>query len=157
MKAIRKLGLLFCTAILIAAFGSSAKAGEFDKLTIVTFSAPVELPGTVVLPAGAYVFKLLDNSGDRNIVQVFNEDQNRIYATLLTLPAERLEQTDKTIVDFYETEGNAPSALKTWFIPSETSGHEFVYPTVRAAELADIAKQPATVMSANSTQSQAHP
>jgi len=37
---------------------------------VVTFSGPVEIPGKA-LPAGTYVFKLLDSQGNRNIVQVF--------------------------------------------------------------------------------------
>jgi hypothetical protein len=34
-----------------------AQASTFDKLSYVTFSGPVQIPG-VVLPAGTYIFKL---------------------------------------------------------------------------------------------------
>src|ERR1700736_3626037 len=103
MKTARKLGLLFCAAILIATFGSSAKADEFNKLTIFTFSAPVELPGDVVLSAGTYVFKLLDTAGNRSIVQILDQEQSQLYATILTISAERFRPTDKTMVEFYPT------------------------------------------------------
>jgi len=36
---------------------------------------PVELPGKA-LPAGTYVFKLLDTAGARDIVQVFDKERN---------------------------------------------------------------------------------
>jgi hypothetical protein len=157
MKKLRKIGLLFSITILIAAFGSSARASEFDKLTIFTFSAPIEVPGNITLPAGTYVFKLLDSSAARNIVQIFNEHQTKLYATILTISAERLEPTDETAVEFYETAAGAQNALKTWFYPGDTDGQEFVYPKARAAELAKTAKQPATVVSSNSTPSQAQP
>jgi hypothetical protein len=157
MKTARKLGLLFCMAILIVTFSSSAKADEFDKLTIFTFSAPVELPGNVVLSPGSYLFKLLDGPGERNIVQIFDEDQTEIYATILTVPAERPRPADKTTVEFYQSTAGAPNALKTWFYPGDNSGQEFIYPRARAAELAKTTKQPVSVISSNLTSSHAQP
>ena len=94
MKKLRIIELFFCMTILIAACGSSAKADEFDELTVLTFSAPVEIPGHAVLPAGTYVFKLLPILGDRNIVQIFNREQTKVYATVFTIPAQRLQPTD---------------------------------------------------------------
>jgi hypothetical protein len=42
-----------------------ATASEWDQKTIFTFSGPVEIPGQV-LPAGTYVFKLVEpNSQER--------------------------------------------------------------------------------------------
>jgi hypothetical protein len=157
MKATRKLGLLFCTAILIATFSSSARADEFDKLTTFTFSEPVELPGDVVLSSGTYIFKLLDSSGERNVVQILDQEQTQVYATILTVPTERPRPTDNTVVEFYETADGPQNALKAWFYPGETSGQEFVYSRARAAELADAAKQPVTVTTSNLTSSQAQP
>ena len=139
MKKLRMMALLFCMTILIVAFGSSARASELDKLTFFTFSAPVEIPGRV-LPAGTYAFKLLDSLATRNVVQIFDEHQTRVYATILTISAERLEPTDKTVVEFYETDSGAPNALKTWFSPGDLLGQEFVYPKSRAAQLARTAK-----------------
>ena len=57
-------------------------ADTWDQLTTVTFSAPVEIPGQVLL-AGTYVFKLLDSPSDRSIVQIFNKDQTKLFATVL--------------------------------------------------------------------------
>ena len=55
-----------------------------------TFSAPVEIPGVHlkgwgVLPAGTYVFKILDSQSDRHIVQIFNADETQCYATILAI------------------------------------------------------------------------
>lgn len=156
MSATRKLALLFGMAIVIGTFSSSAKADEFDKRTIFTFSAPVELPG-VVLPAGTYVFKLFDSPSTRNIVQVSDENQTKVYATILTLSAERLRPTDNTIVEFHETADGPANALKMWFYPGDISGQEFVYPRARRAELAGTAKQPPTVISSTLSSLQAQP
>src|ERR1700730_9165394 len=151
MRATRIVGILFCMAMVVATFGSSVKAEEFDKLTIFTFSEPVELPGNVVLSSGTYVFKLVDTAGTRNAVQVFDQEQTELYATILTISAERLRPTDNTTLAFYTAIASSPNALKTWFYPGDSNGQEFVYPRARAAELAKTSKQPATILSSNLT------
>ena len=72
----RALVFAFSIAMLCMVLSSTASAQPWNKKTTVTFSAPVEIPGVgaQVLPAGTYVFKLLDSLSDRNIVQVFNAD-----------------------------------------------------------------------------------
>ena len=117
MKSLRTIGLLFC--ITIATFAFSATAGEFDKLTVFTFNAPVEVPGNIILPPGTYVFRLADSLADRNVVQIFDEQQSTIYATILTISVERPEPTYKTIVEFYEADGGPQNALKAWFYPGD--------------------------------------
>jgi hypothetical protein len=71
-------------------------ADDWNKRTTVTFSAPVEVPGAgaQILPAGTYLFKLLDSQSDRNIVQIFNEDGTHVYTTILAIPNYRLRATD---------------------------------------------------------------
>jgi hypothetical protein len=116
----------------------SATGGQWDKLTTVTFSRPVELPG-MVLPAGKYVFLLADTPTSRHVVQVFNPEQNHLYGTFLALPNLRLKPTGETVMNFQERPVNAPEALRAWFYPGDSFGQEFVYPKVKAAEFAATA------------------
>jgi hypothetical protein len=155
MKAIQKLGMFFFTAFLMATFGASAKASDYDKLTIFTFSEPVELPGEILLSSGTYIFKLLDITGSRNVVQIFDHKQTQVYVTILTVPTERSRPTDNTVVEFYETADGPQNALKAWFYPNDTSGQDFVYPKARAAEMAETAKQTVNTPSSDLTSSQA--
>jgi hypothetical protein len=113
----------------------TANADEMDKKTIVTTNAPTEVPGRV-LPPGTYVFKLLDSSSNRNIVQIFDKDEKRLYATVLAVPDYRLQPSDKPLIQFEERAANAPEAIKAWFYPGDQYGQQFVYPHKRAAELA---------------------
>jgi hypothetical protein len=113
----------------------SATGGQWDKLTTVTFSRPVELPG-MVLPAGKYVFLLADTPTSRHVVQVFNPEQNHLYGTFLALPNLRLKPTGDTVMNFQERPANSPEALRAWFYPGDSFGQEFVYPKVEATELA---------------------
>lgn len=109
-----------------ACFAPAARADQWDKLTVMTFNEPVEIPGKV-LPAGTYVFKLADSESDRNIVQIFTEDQQHLLATILAVPAYRPEPADKTLVTFEERPSGTPEAVHKWFYPGENYGVEFVY------------------------------
>jgi hypothetical protein len=123
---------------------STASAQVWDKKTTVTFSGPVEIPGpsAQVLPAGTYVFRLLDALSDRNVVQIFNKDESHLYATILAIPNYRLKATDKTFMPFAERAAGSPQAIRAWFYPGDTFGQEFVYPKTRAVELARETRQP---------------
>src|SRR6185436_15530845 len=124
-----------------------ARADDWDRKTRVTFNGPVEIPGVHlagwgVLPAGTYVFKILDSLSDRHIVQIFNKDETIIYATILAIPNYRLQATDKTVVTFSERPAGEPEALRAWFYPGRNWGEEFVYPKAKAIALAKAGNVP---------------
>jgi hypothetical protein len=128
-------------------FVSSAKADDGNRKTVVTFSGPVEVPGVHlqgwgVLPAGTYVFKILDSQSDRHIVQIFNKDETTIYATILAIPNYRLKATDRTVITFRERPAGEPEALRAWFYPGRNWGEEFVYPKAKAIALAKATNTP---------------
>jgi len=128
-------------ALLGLAFSPSARADDWNKKTVITFSGPVEIPGVHlqgygVLPAGTYVFKILDSKSDRHIVQIFSQDELTVYATILAIPNYRLKATDKTVMTFRERPAGEPEALRAWFYPGRLWGEEFVYPKARAIVLA---------------------
>src|SRR4051812_45533640 len=141
MKVIGTATATVCIALLGTIFAPAAKADDWNRKTIVKFSGPVEIPGVHlkgwgVLPAGTYVFKILDSESDRHIVQIFNQDETTIYATVLAIPNYRLKATDKTVITFRERPAGEPEALRAWFYPGRNWGEEFVYPKAKAMELA---------------------
>jgi LPXTG-motif cell wall-anchored protein len=124
-----------------------ARADAWDKKTTITFSGPVEIPGVHltgygILPAGTYVFKVLDSASDRHIVQISSKDELTVYATILAIPNTRLKPTDKTVITFRERPAGEPEALRAWFYPGRQSGEEFVYPKARALVLAKESNTP---------------
>jgi hypothetical protein len=127
-------------ALLVLATGL-AKADVSDKKTIVTFSAPVEIPGDKVLPAGTYVFKLLDSTAERNIVQIFNKDETQLYATILGIPDYRDTPPSEPVIRFEERASGSPEAIKEWFYPGDEYGIAFVYPRNQAAQIAKRTNQ----------------
>jgi len=148
MNRLKVGAMTICLALVALAFPPKTKADEWNKKTTVTFSAPVEIPGVgaQVLPAGTYVFKLLDSQSDRHIVQIFNERGDHVYATILAIPNYRLKATDKTVMTFRERAVGDPEAIRAWFYPGNNWGQEFVYPKKRAIELARITNLPVLAM-----------
>jgi hypothetical protein len=144
MKLIKVLSIVFVVLTACAFLVPMAAADEWNNRTTVTFTGPVEVPGVgaQVLPAGTYLFKLMDSPSDRNIVQIFSEDGKHVYTTILAIPNYRLRVTDKTVMTFRERAEGQPEALRAWFYPGANWGQEFVYPKNRAIELAKITNTP---------------
>jgi len=135
MKGLKAIALVFCAALILLASVPGARADEWNKMTVVTFNQPVEVPGAI-LPAGTYVFKLMDSAGDRNVVQILNKDQTHLYATVLAIPAYRDRPAQETVVRFAERPADSPEAIEYWYYPGDQYGVQFVYPKSRALELA---------------------
>src|SRR3954468_3445674 len=147
MKVLKAAPAVLGMALLSIAVSPSARADEWDKKTVITFSGPVEIPGVHLqgfgtLPAGTYVFKVLDSKSDRHIVQIFSKDELTVYATILAIPNYRLKATDKTVMTFRERPAGQPEALRAWFYPGKEWGEEFVYPKARALVLAKETNTP---------------
>jgi len=135
MKNLRILLLIGCLAGLGASLVPKAKADPWDRRTIITFDHPVELPG-IVLPAGTYVFRMMDYLANNNMVQVLTEDEQTVLATIRAIPDYRVTPSLNTSIIFEERAANAPRAIKEWFFPDRHYGYEFVYPKTEVLELA---------------------
>lgn len=121
-------------------FELAAHADEADQATTLTFNQPVQIPGRV-LPAGSYLFKLANTDSDLNVVQIFNVDRTVLYATLQTIPTDRLDPAGHTVVEFAEQGTGQPDALLKWFYPGRETGNEFLYPQHKEKELAQDKQQ----------------
>lgn len=137
-------GLVFLACVVLT---PAVKADDASRKTAVTFSAPVEIPGVhltgwAVLPAGTYIFKIVDSRTDRHVVQIFSKDEKTLYATILAIPNYRLKPADKTVMTFRERPAGEPEALRAWFSPGWNWGDEFVYPKAKALVLAKATRTP---------------
>src|SRR5438270_11174063 len=147
MKIFQALTTICCLTVMGAVCAPGARADEWNRTTTITFSGPVEIPGVHlagwgVLPAGTYVFKILDSQSERHIVQIFSKDELTVYATVLAIPNYRLKATDKTVMTFRERPAGEPEALRAWFYPGKNWGEEFVYPKAKAIALAKASNTP---------------
>lgn len=132
----------FCFILIASVMAPVSKAQNGDKKTVVTFTEPIEIPGNVILPAGTYFFKLLNQDSGRWVVQIFDEHQTKTFATLITIEDFRYHPTNQPVMNFTEREAGAPPAIKEWFFPGEKQGRAFVYGKKRAIELAKVTNEP---------------
>src|SRR6185503_15809465 len=125
---------LCCAVAMAILLVPGARADENDRLTYMTFSGPVQVPG-VTLAAGTYTFKIADTAS-RHVVQIFSKDDNKLITTVMTIPNERLEPVKDTFVMFQERPAGTPVAVKAWFYPGRSTGEEFLYPKQQAMTIA---------------------
>jgi hypothetical protein len=90
----------------------------------------------VTLPAGTYLFRLADSLSTRNVVQIFDKDRTKIFATIIAVSAERMEPSGEAVITFKETPSDRPPAVHYWYYAGEKSGQEFVYPKAQAMQIA---------------------
>ena len=131
----RKVMIACSAALLALTFAGTAHADEWNKLTYLTFSGPVQLPG-ITLPAGTYRFELADPDSSRRIIRVSDKDGSKNYGMFLSISDQKLEPADKPVVMFKESPAGAPQAVQAWFYPGETYGYEFAYPHDQALKIA---------------------
>jgi len=135
-----------CSAALLAlGLATAAHADEWNKLTYLTFSGPVSMPG-ITLPAGTYRFELIDPDTTRRVIRVSDRDGSKNYGIFLSVSDSKLEPSDDPVVMFRETPSGIPQAIRAWFYPGETSGYEFVYPHDQAEKIAKATHQAVLAM-----------
>jgi hypothetical protein len=142
MTSIRKAALACAASAMLALPLSAAAQGPANQDTFFTFSQSVELPGKT-LPAGTYFFQLADSPSNRHIVKVMSQDRKELHATLLAIPYYSTDRpSDEPQVRFMETPAQAAggaagtNAIKIWFYPGTSTGHEFIYPREQAMRIA---------------------
>jgi hypothetical protein len=146
MASIRKVALACMTAAMVAMSVNAGAQGPRNQDTFFTFSQAVELPKTT-LPAGTYFFQLMDSESNRHIVKVMSQDRKQLYATLMAIPYYSNDRPpDDPQVRFLETPaasgGAASNAIKLWFYPGNSVGHEFIWPRDKAMRMAKATGEP---------------
>jgi len=122
-------------------FSASTRADDSTKLTYLTFSKPVQLPG-VTLPAGRYRFELADPVESRRVIKVASEDGTKQLGLLLTMQSTVSTPPKDPLVMFSETPAGQPEAVRSWFYPGESIGYEFIYPHDEALAIAKRSHTP---------------
>ena len=125
----------------IALFASAAQAQTEDKKTYFTFSGPVAVPGAT-LPAGKYLFRIVDTTTSRKVIQVMSSDQKKSFAMMNTIPDTRRDPAKDATVAFYETPRGTAAAVKSWWYPGETIGYQFIFPRNQAIKIAKDTGKP---------------
>jgi hypothetical protein len=93
-----------------------AQGGPMDSRTEFTFNRPVELPG-VTLPPGTYVFRFVDATTGKRVMQVQAKDaSSKSYGMFMTISAQRPKASDDAELRFLKTPaGVSRRPCKTWW------------------------------------------
>lgn len=137
LSASRMIGGTIVVAAVLAPGVHAQTSAEAVRLTILTFSAPVQLPG-MTLPAGKYRFEMADLNTTGHTVRVSKEDGTNVglFKTISTTnPTRDLRDTDVLIM-WAERAAGQPQALREWYYPQRSTGEEFVYPRAEARAIA---------------------
>ena len=136
---LRTLMTSACAAAMLLTLSATpalAQGGPLDARTEFTFNQPIELPG-VTLPPGTYVFRFVDATTGKKVMQVQAKDaSNKNYGMFMTISAQRPRPSDDAELRILETPAGQPAAVKTWWYPGNTIGREFIYPRSQALRLA---------------------
>ncbi len=141
-KLMTGLALGAFAALLVVASPAALAQSERENSTF-TVTEPVDV-GSFTLQPGTYLIKVVMLESNRNMIQVTNEDQTKVFASVLatphTLAANEAAPTSRYV--YYATAPGQRKALRTWFARDTTNGQDIVYPKQRAMELAVVAKAP---------------
>ncbi len=87
----------------------NARADEWNQATLFTFNQPVQIPGQV-LPAGAYLFEIVNNF-NHEIVRISNTDRTNVIALIQSRPATQKSFTGKAAIVLAERGSSQPAAV----------------------------------------------
>jgi hypothetical protein len=118
-----------------------ARADEWNKEMLVIIKQPLQVPGTVLQP-GDYTFRLNGSTSNRNIVKIYNRDQNHLYQTTQAIPNYRLRPSSKARILLEERAAGEPEAIKALFFPGDNYGQEFVYPPAAVQTAISVTQHP---------------
>lgn len=133
------LGALFA-AVLCAITGATVEARYPENYrNSFIFNRAAELPGGRTLQPGKYVFRIVDSQAGRHILEILNEHETKILATILAV-----DPSEEAVIMFGETPADAPQPIRYWYHSRRTNGrigYEFVYPTDQATRIANATNQ----------------
>src|SRR3954462_8065318 len=153
MRSSKTLRAILGLSLGVTLWASTAQAQPEDKRTFFTFSGPVALPG-MTLPAGRYIFHIVDTTTSRKVIQVMSDDGKKPFVMANTIPDQRRDAPKDATVSFYETPRGTPAAVKTWWYPGETTGYQFIYPRAQAKEIAHNTGKPVLTTKSESSKTE---
>jgi hypothetical protein len=139
--------LMTCLALGTFALGVASAPIAFAQTekenSTFTVTEPLDVGGFTLQP-GTYLIKVVVLTSNRNVIQVTNVEQTKVFASVLATPhpVRVGEEVPASRYTYYVTAQGQNKALRTWFARDTASGQDIVYHKQRAMQLAAIAKEP---------------
>lgn len=129
------INALFGIAMAVTTLFQDFPTYQWNKKSTLTAEHKIEFPG-IVLDPGVYIIRLKDGGEKRSQVEILNQDESRVLATLVAVPDLHVRPDDNSEFVFHEIKANGPQPVRSWFFSGDLVGLEFVYPEARAREIA---------------------
>ena len=125
---LRKIVHMLCGVVLLGVLATSATgAMDLNRTTYFTFSKAVQMPG-VALPAGTYVFQVVNPNTGGDVVVVRSRDRKQVHLMRLTRFVYRAQRGNlDSALTLGEASAGNPPTVKAWYPQGETRGREFIY------------------------------
>lgn len=148
MKRLTSLFIVgLCMTLLGAVFATQATAqSSRNETSLLNLTEQLDVGGRILEP-GTYRLRIVRARQNRNLLQVWNADETKLFATLLTVPHQEGpagKQVPNSRYVYYPESADNIKTLRTWFAANTpgSGGHDIVYPRKRALELAALTDEP---------------
>jgi len=129
------LNAMLYFALAFASVSPQNPSFEWNKKSTLNTDRQVEFPGIVLQP-GTYIIRLRENTERRSVVEILNQDETQVLASMLAVPDHRVRPEDTSEFTFHSVKRAEPRVVHSWYFPGDLVGLEFVYPKPRALEIA---------------------
>ena len=117
----------FVVLLGLAGGATSIHATPANRLTYLTFSEPVALPGVTLAP-GVYAFQLADPTNSATVVSVLDKTRTKPYFMGFTRRIDRPRgMADSASVSFGEAPRGQARPILAWYPPDSDTGLKFIY------------------------------
>src|SRR5262249_26082353 len=95
-----------------------------------TICEPIEFPGRVLEPGTYYIRRDLPplRQGSDTVIEVLDKNQRHVLVSTVGIKARRLQNPNDVAFIFYEAPAGTPPPVRTWYLPGDVEGYDFVYP-----------------------------
>src|SRR2546425_6395520 len=101
------INAMFYVAMAFTALFQQSSSYEWNKKSTLITDRQVEFPG-IVLEPGVYVVKLGESTEKRSVVQILNQDETQVLASVVAVPDHRTRPDDNSEFTFHEVKGIGP-------------------------------------------------
>ena len=120
-------GVLVIATAVVALSAAAGQAAIFSWANHLKFRTGFALPG-VELPAGVYMFEVVNPGTEADVVRVSSKDGRQVYFMGFTrrVPRPAGMRNDRLVV-FGEARRGEAQPVAVWFPIDSSTGHQFLY------------------------------
>jgi hypothetical protein len=112
-------------ALGLTLLSNASFAQQEDMLKLHT-TEPLAIPGHV-LPAGEYVFRLVEGDQYPHMVEVMRADGSSLYGLFQLAPVQRTAFSGDSAVTLTAPDATGFKRISQWYFPGAKNGYQFVY------------------------------